>query len=961
MIIIDGGGSKPVPPSSPPPPPPPPKGPSIIGPYNAEIPPNTPLPGPPSLPSYSEPYVADQPSYVPPPSSGGGGNGSGGQGGHGGESEPIVDQMPPEGGEVPYAPEPTGTCPEGESLYKVWTSQGGTQYVYGTSADDAARKLGKEAGYSATVTRVMSPAAYGGAYARGGQEVATVDGRRVVVPIPGAEGISPQKALGDYKIGEGYNLVDAYADKVIGVAGMRSMGFSEAAISEAVNKGGILRNIKESDYYDPSTGSTSLGLILAEGIITEPQARLIYDKAAVDQAVALAPILFAIKGTQSYDTSTGSIWLGPAIAAGLISEAQARKAQDSGVFSKEDVDSAVVYAASVGSAWSETPAPVPAPDFSWLLAQTKSAEQAAFATPPPGTLPFTVGTRSTFPYPVFPSGLVRSPDVGTALKYVEQGSYQPIGKIPLRPGEKPLPDEFVRLLREGGTMGYVLPPGEPSGSFVSTLSTKWGLPSVISSRQVGLLEQTLGRSPTRTEFVGVFGEAPNLPLPYMDVPTSKLYSQLYPQYSGSKYAAIEAGTAMFPAMRAAYPQVGLKEITPSEWAMTGVQVALLGYGAYTGLSPLVRAGGGIRSLAGQVVTSQRGGGFTVGPQGIGFSRFPPLIQTPGLIYEPVGTTLKSVGPAQRFYTGIVREGPVTPTQLGGYRPITGTKVFGEMGYRPTTLYGPLSELPRISPSVMVSGGLKVPTTGFAGPGVFGPKIPIYPLEPIRWGGGIGIRIPLKPLVGLPYTPTAPKTTYETLGVTYPSSISIPFKVTTPIQITRPSPFISPIVGPFISPLPSPIIAPFPSPITPLIPPPMPGPVVQPIPLPVTNILPTPITIPTIIPTTVTPIVIPEPILPKVITPIPTTPEPGFKFPWFLPQFGGGIGGGGGHSGKGMGGLLGIGKWSFSGFKVSGPHPLVPEMVSYDWMGGKVSPYGVGKKGLKTRPTRSTKGLVRLAV
>jgi len=107
-------------------------------------------------------------------------------------------------------------------------------------------------------------------------------------------------------------------------------------------------------------------------------------------------------------------------------------------------------------------------------------------------------------------------------------------------------------------------------------------------------------------------------------------------------------------------------------------------------------------------------------------------------------------------------------------------------------------------------------------------------------------------------------------------------------------------------------------------------------------------------------------IPTPVTPIVTPGEPESGRPRIpiifppLPIFGG-LGGWPGRP-RGKKGLLGIGKWKFTGFPVAAPHPLLQKVVGYDWMKGFEKPYGTRKvTGPKVRPQGKTLGggLVRM--
>jgi len=210
------------------------------------------------------------------------------------------------------------------------------------------------------------------------------------------------------------------------------------------------------------------------------------------------------------------------------------------------------------------------------------------------------------------------------------------------------------------------------------------------------------------------------------------------------------------------------------------------------------------------------------------------------------------------------------------------------------------------------------------------------------GGGVGTSTQTGTQVGtMVEAPSVEGQPSGSLGSLYSPALGVGTKVATlPFILVNPLtglPLVSEVVSPLtvkvLSPITTPLVVK--SPFTTLTP------SLYPIPLPslVTTPVPTPVFTPTPVP--------PEP--------TPVIPRP----PILWPGLGGSLGGGFGLPSL-RGKRLGVGRWKFSGFKVSGPHPLELGTVGYTYMGGKEVPWGIGKEAPRTKK-RSSKGLVRMVV
>lgn len=409
----------------------------------------------------------------------------------------------------------------------------------------------------------------------------------------------------------------------------------------------------------------------------------------------------------------------------------------------------------------------------------------------------------------------------------------------------------------------------------------WELPTFMG----GTVDKDYGTEKEVTDLYVHLGEA------------SKSYKEKYGTEAVARDIGIQAAAFVAPAARAWHPEVTVRDIKPSEWAWTGVNLALIG-GAI--------AAPKIMTLRTPKVPAVRYG--TVTRLGFPKSTATGIPETP---LHPIKGKLIP-GPPELVTKGTIKtpvsyikEAPMTKAQLAKlmsgkseYKPISSIKVYGETGE--VTKFLTPAQVYKYTPGVpeALYGGKRVPV------GVISKtRIPIEPppsfTRPMTTGklptapviGGLGTarvastttmtpeqvaRLTAAPertvTVWYQTTPSGqlvPRITTGAVPVTIPLVRTIPQKREVPIEV--PTTTITEISKPTIEPVPTTVGIPTPQKIPTEAP--ITTPVVTEMPEPTEYIIPEPVPTPIVVPED-TPYIPPyEPYYPVIEYPPPVEEKP----------------------------------------------------------------------------------------
>ena len=310
----------------------------------------------------------------------------------------------------------------------------------------------------------------------------------------------------------------------------------------------------------------------------------------------------------------------------------------------------------------------------------------------------------------------------------------------------------------------------------------------LTAEDLRALEKYLGHEPTQSEFerygLGKWGiksepagisEA--LGTPTARTALEKAYEKLYPEFAGVKYGAAEVGTTWFPALKAAYPQVTMGDISSREWIMTGVNVASL-------TSPLWLP---------QFMAGIKGAPIEKVPIGKGVPGPKPVKEPPMIRVKNPWTGLWETKPARLI--GYTDAG--LPMYEGGQAPLAGFTEIQYTGSGGSTLGIP----PRGTPIGSIPTGKTITVPGKPITFYQGEVVPLRPGQP---PGGVAVLELVKT--------TTPTLQEIAVGATLREGGAVATPIVTPLKFTPPGILpTTPLVAP---PVAAPAVT-FPIPIPPI--------------------------------------------------------------------------------------------------------------------------------------------------